>query len=237
MMTAVARVASLLDRPVYGFGQVDHILVLTPGTARRWIDGYRRGGRTYPPVVRVESTGDESVTWGEFIDTRLLSEYRGAGVPLIRMRPAVERLREELGTPYPLASAKTWLAVEGRELVRRVQDEVGLDRRLSIVVRTGQGMFDWSREAEDFRRSADWTSSSTDAEVRSLRPVSDIAEVLIDPLKSFGEPVVRGVRTEIIAELVRAGDTPNMIADLYDLPRASVDAAVRYELLRADTAA
>src|SRR5205823_7922479 len=137
----------------------------------------------------------------EFVETRLLSEYRGAGVPLIRMRPAVERLREELGTPYPLASAKTWLAADGRELVRRVQDEVGLDKRLSIVVRTGQGILDWSRQADDFRRSADWTTSGTDAEVRALRPVSDIAEVHIDPLKSFGEPVVRGVRTDIIAEL------------------------------------
>jgi uncharacterized protein (DUF433 family) len=37
----------------------------------------------------------------------------------------------------------------------------------------------------------------------------------------------------VIAELVRAGDPPDMIADLYDLKRADVDAAVRYELMRA----
>jgi uncharacterized protein (DUF433 family) len=225
-------IVDLLDRPVYGFGQVDHILGLTPGTTRRWIDGYTRGNRSYEPVVRPESTGEESVTWGEFVETRLLAEYRDAGVPLIRMRPVVERLRDELNTRYPLASAKTWLAAEGRELIRRVQDETKLDRHLYIVVRTGQGLLDWSPEADDFRRSAEWTDHALDAQIRALRPIADIADVLIDPLRSFGEPVVRGVRTEVIAELVRAGDTEDMIADLYELPRSVVEAAVRYELLR-----
>ena len=61
----------------------------------------------------------------------------------------------------------------------------------------------------------------------------DIDDVVIDPLLGFGEPVVRGVRTEVIGELVRAGDSPDMIAELYELPRRTVDAAVRYELRRA----
>ena len=39
---------------------------------RRVIDA----GETYPPVVREEPTGDEAVTWGEFVETRLLSEYQ-----------------------------------------------------------------------------------------------------------------------------------------------------------------
>lgn len=237
MIADVGEVVDLLDRPVYGFGQVDYILGLTPGTARRWVDGYTRGRRHYDPVVRIESTGDQSVTWGEFVESRLLSEYRDAGVPLIRMRPAIERLRQELATRYPLASARTWLAAEGRELVRRVQDDVRLDKHLSIVVRSNQGVLDWSAPADEFRRSAEWTSSSpADGQVAELRPVADIDEVRINPLRSFGEPVVRGVRTEVIAELVRAGDSPDMIAELYELPRHAVDAAVRYELMRVHAA-
>lgn len=226
-------VVNLLARRVYGIAQVDRILGLTSGTARRWIDGYKRGGREFAPVVRPSATGDESVTWGEFVETRLLAEYRDAGVPLIRMRPAIVRLREELGTLYPLASAKAWLRPEGRELIGQIQDEVGLERRLRIVIRNGQGLFDWSEEALDFQRSAEWTGSGVDAQLSAIRPVSAIKDVLIDPLRSFGEPVVRGVRTDVIAELVRAGDTPDMIAELYELPRSLVDAAVRYELQRA----
>lgn len=232
----MSSVVSLLDRPVYGMGQVDHVLGLSPGTSRRWIDGYTRGGKAYAPVIRDVTTGTESVTWGEFLETRLLAEYRDAGVALIRMRPAVERLRQELQTPYPLASSQFWIESDGRELVRRVQDEVSLDRRLSlVVVRSGQGLLDWSAEAQDFDNSAEWATTPNGQEIRRIRPSADISEVHLDPLVSFGEPTVRGVRTEIIAELVRAGESPMGIAETYELPRSTVDAAVRYELMRAQT--
>jgi hypothetical protein len=80
---------SLLDRRVYGLPDVDRLLVLPPGTARRSIDGYDRGGVHYPPVVRAERTRDEEVTWGEFVDTRLLAEFRARGASMHRLRPAV----------------------------------------------------------------------------------------------------------------------------------------------------
>src|SRR4051794_15101212 len=154
----MADVVDLLSRPVYGLGQVDRILGLRPGTARRWVDGYRRGRKSYPPVVREQSTGDDVVTWGEFVETRLLAEYRDAGVPVVHLRPAVDRLRDELQTPYPLASARTWLDVEGRELVRRVQEDVKLERPLAlVVVRTGQRVLDWTPPAQAFERSLEWT--------------------------------------------------------------------------------
>ncbi len=229
----MGEVIDLLNRPVYGLPQVDRILGLPGGTARRWIDGYRRGGKSYPPVIRELTTGVEVATWGEFVETRLLAEYRDAGVPLLRMRPAIDVLREELGDTYPLASARTWLGVQGRELVRRVQEQVDLAHPLAlVVVRSGQEVLDWSRRADDFRRSLEWIGDGEDAAPRLVRPIPDIDEVVVDPLRGFGEPVVRGVRTEVIGELVRAGDSPDMIAELYDLPRRTVDAAVRYELSR-----
>lgn len=234
-------VIDLLSRPVYGLSQVDRILGLHSGTARRWIDGYQRAGRAYPPVVREQPTGEEIVTWGEFVETRLLAQYRDSGVPLVNMRPVVDKLRDELQTAYPLASARTWLAPQGRELVAKVQEETGLDRPLALVVprtgvvlRTGQATFDWTPAADAFRRSVEWTKpNGAPQQPRLVRPVADIPDVVIDPLRGFGEPVIRNVRTEVIGELVRAGDSPDMIAELYELPRSAVDAAVRYELLRA----
>lgn len=227
-------IVDLQDRPVYGLSQVDRILGLKTGTARRWIDGYRRGTKSYPPVVRSEPTGDEIVTWGEFVEARLLSEYREAGVPLFKMRPVVELLRAELDTKYPLASARTWLDVDGREIVRRAQEQTELDKRLALVevVRTDQTMLEWTAPAQEFADSAIWSDQSRDAVLISLRPLPEIPQVLVDPRRSFGEPSVRGVRTDIIGELIRAGDPPEMIADMYELEPELVNAAVRYELLR-----
>ena len=222
-------VVNLQDRPMYGFGQVDAILGLESGTAKRWIDGYVRAGREYPPIIREKSTGDEIVTWGEFVETRLVSEYRDRGALVARMRPAIELLRAYVG-PYPLAQAQTWLGVDSRELVQRVQESVGLDPRLAlVVVRNGQQMIDWSPQVEEFTQSVEWSKSG---EPQMMRLQQDLPSVAVNPLRGYGEPAVRGVPTEIIRELYAAGDSIEMIAELYELDPAEVNDAVRYELQR-----
>lgn len=224
-------VSELLDRILYSIPQVDRVLGLTGGTARRWIEGYERGGRRYPPLIRTEVSGEELITWGEFVETRLLSEYREAGVPIVHLRPAIEKLREEFDSRYPLAHARPFLDVEGRELVMRAQTDVGLERPLQLVVVRNNQLVVADR-ARQFVESVEYK----DDIVERLHPAPDLREVVIDPLRQFGEPVVRSVPTEVIAEQVRAGDPPEMIMDLYELSRKQVDAALRYELLRAKAA-
>jgi len=222
----------LLERPTYGMAEVDGLLGLPNGTARRWIDGYERNRKRYPPVVRLEPTGDDLVTWGEFVETRLLAEYRRAGAAMIRMRPAVERLREELDTPYPLAHAAPFLDVEGLELVRRIQAEVGLESSLRlVVVRNDQTVL--ADRSKAFVDSADYGGTATPRGrvVERLYAAPDLREVVLDPLRRSGKPVVRSVPTEVIAEQFRAGDPVEAIAELYELDPRLVEAALRYELL------
>jgi uncharacterized protein (DUF433 family) len=222
-------VSDLLEREIYGMAQVDRLLGLKSGTARRWIDGYERRDKRYPPVIRPETTGEELVTWGEFVETRLLSEYRAANVPLIRMRPAIERLREQFHPRYPLAHSRPFVA--GRELVLEVQEEVNLARELRlVVVRNDQIVL--TDPAEHFYNSAEFGPQSQIVE--RLRPVASVQEVVIDPLRQFGEPVVRSVRTEIIAEQIRAGETVDGVVEAFELERPLVEAALRYELIRSN---
>lgn len=222
-MPVMGDVIDLLERAVYGMNEVDHALALPAGTAQRWIDGYARNGRVYPPVVREARTGDLLVTWGEFVETRLLSEYRREGVPMTRLRPTVDRLRHELNVKYPLAKAFTWLKAEGRELVRRVQSDVHADRAdWFMVVRNGQLMV--APRAERFVEAAVF-----EEHVTRFRPIPGL-RVYIDPLRQVGRAVVRSVPTEVIAELYLAGDSMEMIAELYDLDLGLVDDAIRYEL-------
>ncbi|MBV9162638.1 MAG: hypothetical protein JO281_14055 [Pseudonocardiales bacterium] len=142
---------SLLNHRVYGLSDVDRLLALPPGTARRWIDGYDRGGVHYPPVIRVERTRDEELTWGEFVETRLLAEFRARGASLHRLRTTAVRLREEFGD-YPLAHARPFLDSDGRELVRHVQREVGITgHEMLVVVRSGQAMMSAPAHARSSR--------------------------------------------------------------------------------------
>ena len=59
--------------------------------------------------------------------------------------------------------------------------------------------------------------------------------VVIDPERSFGQPTIRGIRTEAIAELFLANETVSDIASGLDLSESDVQAALRWEL--ADKAA
>ncbi len=123
--------------------------------------------------------------------------------------------------------------VDGRELVWKVQDEVKLERPLAlVVVRTRQTVLDWSRPADAFRRSIEWTDSDGVRQPKLVHPDVDLDRVAIDPLRGFGEPVVRNVRTEIIVELFRAGESPEGIAEMYELDGEAVLQALRYEFRR-----
>ncbi len=220
------KTGSLLDRAIYSYADVDRLTGLTPGTARRWLEGHERAGVLYEPVLRLDPTGADSVTWGEMVEARLLAEFRGQRVSLQRLRPAVVRLREEFG-PYPLAHARPLLDVEGRELVRRVQDEVSLAPQLQlVVVRNGQLMLDL--RAQRFRDAATYQ----DGVVVALRPAGRTPEIVMDPRRSFGQPSIRSVRTDVLAEDFRAGGSLETLADLYDLEISQVDQAIRYEMIR-----
>lgn len=98
------------ERPLYSYADVDRLTGLTPGTGKRWLEGYTRDHVFYPPVLRVEPLGDNIVTWGEMVEPRLLAELPASRVSLQRLRPAVIRLREEFGD-YPLARARPFLEV------------------------------------------------------------------------------------------------------------------------------
>lgn len=45
-MLARMSVTSMLDREVYVYAEVDRLIGLPGGTAKRWINGYERGGRS-----------------------------------------------------------------------------------------------------------------------------------------------------------------------------------------------
>jgi uncharacterized protein (DUF433 family) len=216
---------SLLDRAMYTYSDVDRHLGLHSGTSRRWLNGYSRGGSEYEPVLREGSIRADSVTWGEFVETRLLSEFRDQGVSLQRLRPAVVQLRKEFGR-YPLAHAHPFLDVEGRELVRHIQDEVDLPPELRfVVVRNGQGVM-----SSPVRRFVDAVDFADEGNAVRIHPAGRNSLVVVDPERQSGRPVVRSVPTDVILEQFNAGESIAAISDLWELTVGEIESALRYEL-------
>ncbi len=111
--------------------------------------------------------------------------------------------------------------------MRRVQDEVSLDRQLQlVVVRNGQLMLDL--RAQRFRDAVTYQ----DGVAVSLRPAGRTPAIVMDARRSFGQPSIRSVRTDVLAEDFRAGGSLETLADLYDLDVSQVDQAIRFEMIR-----
>lgn len=218
-------VVSILERPVYGIAEAAGLLGLRPDRTRAWLDGYERQGVHYAPVIRVEPTGDEVVTWGEFVELGYLREYRRNRVPLQRLRPVIDELRREFKTPYPLATAKPY--IYGRELVLELQERNDLPQSIAIVISTGQTIA-LATGAQRFFKKVEFDPPG-DGDVRRLRPAGAASPVVIDPLVRFGRPTVHGVATERLWELHDAGEAVEEIADGYDMTEELVRAAVAYE--------
>jgi uncharacterized protein (DUF433 family) len=216
---------SILERPVYGVAEAAGLLGLRSDRARAWLDGAVRQGVSYPPVIRPEHTGDEIVTWGEFVELGYLREYRRKGVPLQRLRPVISELRRELGTPYPLATAKPY--VYDRELVLELQERNDLPQAIAIVIRSGQEVL-MTPETNRFFKKVEFDPGAGGDALR-LRPAGDASPVVIDPLVRFGRPAVSGVATDRLWELHDAGESLDQIADAYEIDIDSVRAAVAYE--------
>ena len=221
----MTRAVSILERPVYGVTEAASLLGLRADRTRAWLEGYERRGVRYPPVVRSEPTGEDIVTWGEFVELGYLREYRRKGVPLQQLRPVIEGLRQEFGTPYPLATARPFLY--GKELVLDLQQRNDLPAALAIVIRSGQTIA-LAGETQRFLQKVEFHTPG-DGDARRLLPAGKASPVVIDPLVRFGRPNVNGVGTERLWELHDAGETIEQIAAGYDLAEELVRAAVAYE--------
>lgn len=216
---------SILERPVYGVSEAAALLGLRTDRARAWLDGYARRGADYAPVIRVEPTGDDTVTWGEFVELGYLREYRRKGVPLQRLRPVIDELRRRFATPYPLATAKPY--VLGKELVLELQERNDIPPAIAIVIRSGQQVL-LADDASRFFKKVEFDSPG-DGDVRRMHPAGLASPVVIDPLVRFGRPAVLGVATERFWELFDAGESVEQIAGGYEMDEGLVRAAIAYE--------
>jgi uncharacterized protein (DUF433 family) len=176
-------------------------------------------------VIRAEPSGEDVVTWGEFIELGYLREYRRKGVPLQRLRPVMDELRREFSTPYPLATARPY--VFGKDLVIGIQERYDLPTPIAMVIRSGQQLL-LAEDANRFFKKVEFDAPEH-GEVRRIRPAGGSSPVVIDPLVRFGRPAVHGVATERLWELFDAGETVEETSGGYDLPDELVRAAVAYE--------
>jgi uncharacterized protein (DUF433 family) len=221
----------VLERALYATREAARLLQIPPVRLRRWLDGATVGEKRYPPVIRIQATGSDEVTWAEFVEAGFLREYRMRRVSLQRLRPMIDALREEFQVQYPLAHFKPAVDEASRELVFKAQERVRLEDQLVLIRRRGGKGGSWQLQwAEPVLQFLDKVEFDPKGIAERMRPLGRKVRVVIDPEVQFGVPQVGGIRTEIIAEAFAEVGDEHRIAEDWGLDVRDVLAALQWEV-------
>jgi uncharacterized protein (DUF433 family) len=226
--TATQTLASLEEhdarttRAVFTLRETAGYLGIPNSTVHKWA---RANGNHEALITCFPTSGlQATVPFIGFAEAYVLSTFRKAGVPLQRIRPAVETLSKTIGLEHALASKR--LYTDGAEILFDYANERGDNELLElVVVRTGQHQF--SELVREYLKRITYGSDGWASRVRL--PVYERAEVVVDPKIAFGLPLVvhGGARVEDLIDRFNAGDSIADIADDFGVPNEEVEDVVR----------
>ena len=150
---------------------------------------------------------------------------RDHSVPLDKIRDAVHYLRDEFGTQHPLAEER--FATDGLDLF--------VNKYGQLINASRVGQLAMKSVLEKYLRRVERDSRGVAVRLfpyTRKRSADEPKAVVIDPLVSFGRPVLvgTGIPTSVIAERYKAGESIEQLCADYDRKRLEIEEAIRCEL-------
>lgn len=225
--------AEVYTRPRYTQAEAARIIEVNSNTFGNWARGYTYmtidGERSSRALITLAEAGAHRllVPFVGLAEAYVLNAFRQAGVSMQRIRPALLRLKDEIGLPAPLANRR--LKTDGVEILYEYgqQAQAHGDTRMAedlselVVVRNNQRVF--TEVVADYLTTitydGNWVSTI------HLRRFGDL-DVIVDPRVNYGKPTLaeRGIRIDDTLSRRRAGESVSDVAWDYDLDEADVRA-------------
>ncbi|WP_180217677.1 hypothetical protein [Agrobacterium larrymoorei] len=222
-----------LDSDAIGVGsytapEAARLLKTAPLNINRWLRGYtyKRDdvARQVPPLWTAQHANVEEhleIGFRDLIELRFVKAFLDAGVGLLAIRNCLDYARECAGDDRPFSTQR--FQTDGRTIF------------LESIERVGDAkMLDLKKKQYVFKQVIDRTFKDLDIEddaVARWRPFNGKKSIVIDPSRSFGQPIASqfGVPTIVIAQAVEAEGSAEDVARIYDLPVSVVRDAVQFE--------
>lgn len=221
------------EQSAYRPSEAAHILALPKATVLAWCFGHdylhKDDGRR-KRFLRVIEPADARARLLSFVNLCELHVLavirRHHGVTLPKVRSSIDYVREQLGEPRPLASSR--FRTNGVDLF---VEHAG--RLLNV---SKQGQHAMKGDFERALRRIEYGKNGGPVQLFPFTRESFAANdqprtVVVDPQRSFGRPVLvkAFVRTEVINERFRAGDSIAEMADDYQVSPSDIEEALRFE--------
>jgi uncharacterized protein (DUF433 family) len=214
--------------PAYTITEAARYLNIPLATLRSWVKGrfYPIGDGTKRKFFRPAIVLDQArpqLSFINLIEAHVLDGMRrDESIPFYKIRIALEYLQDQYSSPHPLAD--NWFLTDGFDLfIEDLNDVINVSRRgqLEMIVKNYLRRIDRDVKGVPVRLYP----------YVKTRPPEAPPLVVIDPLISFGKPVLvgTGIPTSILAERFYAGDSMDVLAKDYGRERSEIEEAVQYE--------
>ncbi|HEY5579135.1 MAG TPA: DUF433 domain-containing protein [Acidimicrobiia bacterium] len=228
--------------PLYTVTEAARLVDVPVSTLSTWAQGYlrrfpdRRNVVGDPLITYLKPEGPRrpSVPFVGLTEATILAAVRRSGVPMQRVRPALQALAVGLGLEHPLASRR--LYTDGAELLYDYAEshpdtEDGQAARQLVVVRSGQRVF---REViQEYLRRIEYAPDGY-AKVIHV-PAYKQADVVVDPTRSFGAPIFErgGSRVDDVLQRFWVGESLGELANEFGVPMNQLEDVLRVASRRA----
>ena len=219
---------SLIGVGLYSIPEASVLTGIPSRKIRGWMLGYESGSRSrQAPLWKsaVTESIDNTISFQDLLEIRFVNAFRQYGVQLPTIRAAVKQAKEYFDQDYPFTCRR--FQTDGRSIFATVEEETGDESLVDLIKK--QNVFN------RVIKPSLYTGIEYDRDESSaLRwfPVPKSKKVVLDPARSFGKPIVTaaGITTETLYQSWLAEDQDTkMVASLYEVDTASVNAAVSFE--------
>lgn len=218
------------ELPAYSISEAAHYLLIPPATLRSWVLGreypVKAGQRFFKPVLTLPNRSKPELSFINLVEAHVLDAIRRKHeIPLKKIRSALNYLRKNLGSKHPLADQR--METDGRDLfVQKFGQLINISQEGQLAIRQ-------LLEAHLERIERDVSGAVLRLyPFTRKREVSEPKYIVMDPLVSFGRPVLAGsgIPTSVIADRYKAGESMDQLASDYGRARSEIEEAIRCEL-------
>jgi uncharacterized protein (DUF433 family) len=218
--------------PLFTPADAERIVGAPASTTRRWLEGYAfkhkgerriKGPRLGPSATRIE--GVLLMSFLDLVEVHMARIMRRQGVSWPNIDRAAGFFREAWHNPHPFALQR--FRSDSRSVFVELGQGIGDNSLLQLGA--NQFVFDALIEQSLF----DVLDFREDGVPWRLWPRGRDAQVVVDPARSFGQPILdaQGMPVRMIAAAYAANDNQiDRVARWFDLPINAVEAALRYEV-------
>lgn len=216
--------------PLYGFSQAASYLKIPLATLRSWVKGrsYPVGQsgemRRFEPIIKLPKSNVPMLSFVNLVESHVLNGMRRIeNIPFYKVRSALDVIEKQMPSSHPLVERK--FETDGIDLFIDYFGQT-INQQGQVVIREVMAMY-----LRRIDRDIDLSLLRLYPFLRKDETHDEPKRVMIDPLISFGRPVLvgTGVPTDVIAERFYAGESPDELAQDYAITRDQVEEAVRYE--------